>query len=526
MNISEHFKKKPWTRRVNPDMMSRHPFFAEYTVRPGGTSKRAFIELTQDDFLNELSPAAHPINSVYMSRRPIYKPTGEKNEKGEEKWELAGYDELESVALGWQSFIVGKKIAHLATNGFWLSNETKDEEALEILKSWIDSIGIHDAFYEAVYYAERCGDSGIYLYQQGDNIEYTVYNYEDGGHVIYPQKDDEGNDIFYISYMLNGREACDVISTKGMETWVKVNADEKASVSFFDKMRSVFQPGNATRSEDGFELIRKNPAQIGNDIPQFVYFRVPDVSWGPGELSIESLENASSYVANEVKDSAFPVMFVKSEKIINLPPSEVNGKTLGVKGNAETLKNSDAKYLAPPDASNIADIHIKDLKDDIIRSTQTVIIEPEILKQGADSSTSIKILYEPQISWCKNRWIFYVRPVRTMMEIVKRLVGKREKDIQRYGDLRLSIGQDIWIPQNKTEELKQELDQVYARVKSRKAAIEDIGNTHIGDYETILKEWEEELEMKHKYSGANNGDENNSSATPVDNNAAGKSIQE
>ena len=100
--------------------------------------------------------------------------------------------------------------------------------------------------------------------------------------------------------------------------------------------------------------------------------------------------------------------------------------------------------------------------------------------------------------------------------------------------MRISVGQEVWIPQNEAEALKMELDSVYGRIKSRKAAMEDAGNSHKGDYERIQKEWEEELRMKAeepakakaKY-GVDTGSQEDSIANPakVDNNAPGKSIQ-
>ena len=75
-----------------------------------------------------------------------------------------------------------------------------------------------------------------------------------------------------------------------------------------------------------------------------------------------------------------------------------------------------------------------------------------------------------------------------------------------------------------SELVKNECDQVYARIKSREAAMEDLGTAHIDDYETIQKEWEFELSLKQKYSSTQDNTQN-PTITPVDNNAQGKSIQ-
>ena len=125
------------------------------------------------------------------------------------------------------------------------------------------------------------------------------------------------------------------------------------------------------------------------------------------------------------------------------------------------------------------------------------------------------------------------------MELFKRLVGKVEKDPTRYGKMRLSVWERIWLPQNESERVKIEIDQVMARVKSRKAAMQDIGNNFKGDYEQIFEEWKDELrikaeipaEAKAKFSNDttdtdNNVDDEGKAKDTVDNRLTGKTITE
>ena len=521
MNISENFKKVPWKRRVHPDKISL-TYARNYKPLPGGSLEDTYVQLTSSDFLNELSPAAHPINSKYMSTRPIWGPSGKKDKDGKEELVIQGFDELESVALGWQLFISGNKIAHLTGDGvFDLANETLDSKTYDTLLSWMDSCGIRDGAAEAIFYAERCGDSGLLVYQTNDgDIEWEVYAYEKG-HTIYPQKDQDDNDVYYIQYWKDEKEMCDIIRTDSIETWVHANPEEEpAKDAFLNKLIKASQ----TVSDDGWVLVRRKQAQIGSDLNQFTYFRVPDVSWGPVELSIEAHENAASYVANEVKDSAFPILILKSEKIATLPPSKLNAKTIAIKGTSDSLAHSDVKFAAPPDASNIAEVHFKQLNENIIRGSQTAIIEPEILKQGSDSSTSIKILFRPEIEWAKQRWICYNKPIRHLVKVMKRLVGKIEGNIKIFAELKTSVWQEIWIPQNDKELTEIVTSKVYARVLSRKAALNELGSQYKGDYDQINKEWEDELAMKQKYGGKQ--EESNPDSPNIDNNDPGKTIAE
>lgn len=527
MNISEHLKKDYWVRRVTPDNAKMYPPAGSnlgYRQSKTGGFGVGYVNLTQDTFLNEINSSAHEINSKYMSQRPIYK--AEKDEStGKTKYVLDGFDDIETVALAIQEMIVSKKVAHLTGKHFWMSNEGDDEEAFENIRSWQDISGFWDGWTEAVRACERTGDSALYLYQDSNGLNYDVFSFEKGD-TLYPGVDDNGNPVLYRAYSLNGKPAVDVFNVKYRETWVKVDTDEDAGKAWIDKVLRAIRGVNIGEvSEDGYKLISRKDSQVGGDMLQVIYFRVPDIATGPVQDSISKYEKALSYVAEEVKNDAFPILFLKSEKIVNLPPTKINGKTIGVKGTSDSLAHSDAKFLAPPDMSNIADVNLKTLWDNILRGSQSALVEPEVLKQGSDSSTSIRILFAPDVEWCQNRWVFYAKPNRQCIDVFKRLVGKQEGEIQRYGDLRISIGQEIWLPQNDTEELKRQLDMLYARAKSRKAILQDIPDSHKGDLEQIMKEWEEELKMKQEYSASGQQDAN-PNRPAVDNNAAGKSFEQ
>lgn len=545
MKIQEHLKKDYWQRIIAPDSTLRsygHGRLAG-NYRDGflGGDGIKVLNLTQEDFLMEASPAAHAINSRYLSTRPIYECV--KDEHGKEEWKITGYDDLETRALGLQWTIAMKKASHFAANGFWICNETKEEALFETLMSYKDSVGLNTAYLEAVQSCFLTGDAAIYIYQSESGIEYEVFSRLKGD-TLYPEIDENGDEVIYRSYKLKGKNAVDIFKKDSIETWIMTDSDEEKSKSFFKKWRYLGKnDSNATRSEDGYIRIRTKSAQAGN-LNQCIYFRVNDIPSGNVQLSIENFENSLSYVANEVKDSAFPILFLKSKGVTTLPPTELNGKTIGATGDTETLKASDAKFLAPPDASNIANIDLEAEWDNITRTSMSVFIEPEILKSGADSSTTIKILFTPEIQWCQNMWPQFAKPTRRLVEVFKRLVGKVEGQITEFGKLRVSVGLEVYIPQNEKEKVEIETTQVYARIKSRKAAMMDVGNQHIGDYEQIQKEWEEELDIKSRVpakakaeisaefkteptdDGVQEEDDTDPNKPKIDNNDKGKTIAE
>lgn len=521
MNVSDYIntaKKKPWVRLVKDDS-------------PGGTGTK-LQTMTQQDFLNEVCSAAHKINSPIMSRRPIYGPTGEKDKNGKEKWAIVGYDEIETIPISKQWEIISKKISHFAADGFWTASESDDEEAFATLISWADTAGMKTAFIEAMWHAMRTGDSAVYWYQTDDKddpIQYEVYGYEEGS-ILFPRMDFDGKKSLARKYRFNGHEAVDIFTPDKIQTWMQLDAQAD------DYRMFVSQDVTPEKSEDGYTLVRNKDGQAGN-LCQCIYFRFDDIPSGVVQPSIDKLEDAKTYVGEHLKGTAMPILFMKAEKTTSLPPNRLANKAIGVKGTADSLAHADAKYLTPPDASNIADLHIDGLEEDIRDGAMSVKISPDVIKQGSDSSATIKILYSPEVQWCQIHWPEVFKSAKQMMLVFKALVGKVEKDIPRYSEMRISVGQNVWIPQNAAEVLKMELDQVYARVKSRKAAMQDTPNTHKGDYEQIQKEWLEELTMKAeagpkakaKFGDTSDTlgvtDEPKGNPGDVNNQAPGKSIQ-
>lgn len=518
MNISDYInlsKKKPWMRRI-------------YDERPGGGP--AYKIMTQEDFLNEVCSASHKINSPKMSRRPIYGPTGEKDKNGKEKWAVVGYDSVETVPVSKQWEIISKKISHFSADGFWTASESEDEDAFQKIMSWADTAGMKTAFIEAMWYAMRTGDSAVYWYQTDDAddpIQYEVYGYEEGS-TLFPNTDFSGRKTLARKYKFNTHDAVDLFTPDRRETWMML--DEQME----DYRMFVPEGSKPKMSDDGYTLVRSLEGQAGN-LCQCVYFRFKDIPTGPVQPSIEKLEDAKTYVGEHLKGTAMPILFMKAEKTTSLPPNGLANKAVGVKGTADSLAHADAKFLAPPDASNIANLHIDGLEDDIRDGAMSVKISPEVIKQGSDSSATMKILYAPEIQWCQIHWPEVFKSVKQMMLVFKALVGKVEGEVKRYSDLRVSVGQNIFLPQNAAEALKMELDQVYARVKSRKSAMEDLENAHKGDYDRIRREWEEELTMKAeapakakaKYDvDTEEPEEPKDNPANVTNQASGKSIQD
>lgn len=553
--VQELLQKQYWRRRINPDAVDKHtPVGAQYYREPAKSDDDdCYMLLTQEDFCRENDPLAHDINSKYMSLRPIYEVRKKLDDEGNaaldeegkpiNEWHIVDFEPVETVRFGLQKRINTSKAAFMAGNGFWVCHEDKDHELGEKLNSWKDSAGLDTAWQELVKSCYLTGDGAIYQYVHNGQLRYEVFSYLKGD-VLFPDYDENRNPVLARLYTLRGRRAVDIFTTERVQTWIEGDKESEKDMSWFMRFSGWFAKGlkwdSAKTSEDGWRCLADNPTQTPVGINPCTYFRVPDIPSGIANQEIGTLEKACSFVADGVRANSQAPLFVKATDIDNLPRTDSTGKIIGVKGAVEELKAADAKFLTPPNLSDIATIDIANKQRSIRESTMSVDITPEIFRAADPSSAAIKLLFTDTIIWCKNEFVHLYPSLVSLIDVFKALVAKIEGN-GKIATMRTSCGCDFWIPQNDSEVLKRELDQVYARVKSRKSAMADIGNNHVEDYEQIKNEWREELEMKAKIPAEAKAEveektgeptetikveENNPNTPKINNSDKGKSIAE
>ncbi len=507
MNISQHINNKEfWKRRVNPDAPEKHiPINAElYAYPTNEVLGNHYAYYTQEDFMRENEPSSHDINSRFMSMRPVYdvREVEVKNEDGtvtkEPEWFVTEFEPVETVRFGLQKRINTSKAAFMAGNGFWICHEDKDHDIGEKLGSWKDSAGLDLAWQELVQSCYLTGDGAIYTYIYNKQLRFQVFSYLKGD-ILFPDVDENRNSVIYRLYTLRGKRAVDIYSTTRVQTWIEGGKDSEKEENWIARFGGWFAKNlnwkSTKTSEDGWRCIADNAVQTPDGINPCVYWRVPDIPSGIAQEEICKLEKSASMVADEVRSTVQAILFLKATNIESMPQKDSTGKVIGVKGTVDELAAADAKYVSRPNLSDIATIDLNTKEKSIMQSTMSVTISPDIFRASDPSSASIKLMFTDTLIWCKNEFIHLYPGLVELVEVFKHLVAK----IEGNGDIatmRTSCGCDFWIPQNDSEVLQREIDMVSARLKSRKSAMSDAGNSHVEDYEQINKEWEKELEMK------------------------------
>lgn len=521
--ISPLLKKKPWKRLVTPDADVPPPTCAEYydipVSEPDGLR---YQYLTEYDLLNESCEGAHLINSKYMSRRPVYEvqtrtisvPSKDadgnpvlnadgspKTEPKEIKeWVITDYEDIETVRSGLPELIIKQKTSHLAKNGIEIANEGSEHKLFDTFRSWKDISGIDAGWLQSIYGCGKGGDALIYQYVHNGTIEYTIFCTLYGDQ-IFPNKDDKGNDMNVRRYLLNGREAVDIFMDDYIETYVRGEisdeGDEKDGMqSWWSVVKGWFKNISRKKTEDGWERISRTPSQLGRGMCQAVYIRFEDTPIGPAMQNINAWERGASYVSDKVRSMAFSKLFLKTSKIKNLPPLSSGEEVIGVENaDADILKASSAEYLTPPDISNIATINLKNLTDAIMQSTMSIDLQPEILKSGADSSQTLKLLLRREIQWAQVVWP-QVRPsAKKVIDVLKALVAK----IEGNGDftkLKVSVWNTPWMPVDEAAQIDNATKLVYAGILSKENARHELNLQYTDDAKYVREEAEEELYRK------------------------------
>lgn len=511
VNISEHFKKPFWKRRVNADTEVPPPANATFYVDDAlETPGEFFRNMTNADFLNEIEAGAHDINSKYWSMRPVKvveqvldkngKPV--LNEKGEPKTKVhIEFEDMETTRCSLPQRFAIAKASHAAANGFWIGNSSRRyKDIFPNLLDWKDAAGLDAALFEVVLSLTHCCDAALYQYVEGNTITYKVFSYIYDDE-LFEDFDEKRRPRVWRRYSLKGKTACDVISAgkDGYQTWVQDDLDESKSSegmkTWWQRVSSWFRTADKVLSEDGWRRIARSDSQIGENLCQCTYFRVNDIASGCVADEISSWERLASYVAESMKATAFPDKFVKATKIKNLPSASAHGRIFGVEGNVDELKAADMKTIEAGDMSNIATTALKMKMDAIMHGSMSVIIEPEILKSGADSSSALRLMFTSEIQWAQMFWIKIVPQVRYMVEVFKALVAKIEENGD-YTKIRTSVEQRIWVPQNISENVDNTTKLVYAGILSRKDGASEVDLHYPDSEETIAKEQEAELYRK------------------------------
>ena len=504
--------KKPWLR-ICPDgyMQSGTVYNTSLPNAPQDFIKYHIV--SQADFMRELHPSGHAINSdlfypdiwkeeVYEILDENGQPTGKQGKKL--------YKELvPRYAFAFQQIILIKQLVHLCGNDIQfdlnVDDPTEEQEKTfnNIRKGWLKK-DMEIAFYESAKSVKSTGDTAFVGFMNKGTFRWKVLSYLNGD-VLYPHYDSSGElQVFarsYNDYDENGESV-----TEWLEVW-----DEKYMYRFRrngEKRMNIIDVVIRTFGFEGYTLVEKKVH--GFPFVPVAYRRDDNgACWSDSQDSIDGYELSFSQMAQNNQAFGFPIMYLQGE---NIAPTQhdLNGSikvlTMGV--------DDKAGFLDQPSGSESFQRQLEFFYKMIYEQSFTVI--PPELKSGDLPAAALKILYSPAYEKAMTDSQEYQHFLNDMVEIFLYGYGMEMESSVDYTALPMVSWIDPYVHVNNSAVMADLAIGVQNGFVSKQTASKKASfYTDTGEWDKIIKEAKEQQEadllyqIEMKQQTQNNNDEPN-----------------
>lgn len=487
-------------------MLVRKPFFeltpdgymSHFTVRDKVSSKEG-IEMpddtmyrrvkTQEDFLREFYPTAHRIFDKAQY------PDIWKQNPVNKKWYC---QEITRTAFAFQQLIHTKHVLHLTGNDiqFELSNDEHGddcEECQDLLNKFKKGWLMHDMeirFFEAVSAYMKVAECAIVGYFDEKGKFGTRTLSYDNGDTLYPHFDSLTGDLVcfarkYYDYDDDGNK-----KTEWVEAW-----DDKKFYRFKKsvkdgKVKEVIKRIAKVFGIDDYTCVEEK--EHGFQFVPVAYARNDDgPCWHMVQKNIEDYEEAFSYLCENNKAYAFPILKLKGDG----DDIEIQGDNNGAaKVIAIGDPDGDAAFLDGTDASDAFATQLNKSYDLIYELSFTV--KPPELKSGDLPGVAIKLLYSPAVEMAMNDSQKLTPFLSKLVRICKFGIGTEENCMATMTGLEMNYWIEAYIHQNDSEQTTNLATAVQNGFLSKQTASER--NTKYSkndEFERILREKKEEQQQ-------------------------------
>ena len=210
--------------------------------------------------------------------------------------------------------------------------------------------------------------------------------------------------------------------------------------------------------------------------------------WSVVQKNIEDYEEAFSYLCENNKAYAFPIMKLKGDGDDITVVGDTNGsaKTIQI-----TDTNGDADFINGTDASDAFATQLNKSYDLIYELSFTV--KPPELKSGDLPGVAIKLLYSPAIEVAENDAKKMHPFLDQLVRISKYGIGVEENCMATMTGLPIHAWVEIYVHQNKSEIITNLATAVQNNFLSKQTASERCPDFPVNDeYDRIMREKKEE----------------------------------
>lgn len=441
---------------------------------------------TQKDILREFYPTAHKIFD-----KTLYPDIWRKNPE-DGKWYV---QEIQRTAFAFQQVIYTKHTLTLTGNDiqFELAGDPeikRQEEYVKLLAKFKKGWYMHDMeirHYEAVSAYMKVAEAAVVGFFDKEKEFGTRTLSFDRGDTLYPQFDPLTGELVvfarkYYDFDEQGNEKIEWV-----EVWddtkfyrFKKSINEGVVKETVKKIARIFGIDNYTCVEEkphGFPFIPV--AYVRND---------DGPCWAAVQRNIEDYEEAFSYLCENNKAYAFPIMKLKGDGDDINVIGDTNGaaKTIQI-----TDTDGDADFINGTDASNAFATQLNKSYDLIYELSFTV--KPPELKSGDLPGVAIKLLFSPAIEVAENDAKKMHPFLDQLVRICKYGIGMEENCMATMTGLPIHAWVETYVHQNKTELITNLATAVQNGFLSKQTASERCPDFPVNnEFDRILREKKEE----------------------------------
>lgn len=363
--------KKAFLRTVPSCLLTEsgkdYPIVGAGAIAEDSSDPLRYQMLTQRDFVRELDPSSHRINSLKFYANPM------RIDENTRKI----YQKIKSrTAVPFQNEILVQRTATLTGNSINLKlanarNATKDMQSyLDTFREGWEIKDLETMFYQCVWTEGSTGDCAVCFYMDKGRIYWRTFGY-DKGDTLYPHYDGKTGKLalFGRKYHQFDFDGNDIVY---LDVWDNTN---------YTRYRWDTEDGK------GEWVVDIEPAPHNFPRIPIAYDNYGDTFWGKSQSLIDAYEYSISQFCENNAAYALRILYAFGAEM------DMEGSLDGTPTQINSL-STDAKvgYLEPADASASFEKQLDIVEKQIYKASSTVKT-PEI-KSGADmSSLTVKMLY-------------------------------------------------------------------------------------------------------------------------------------
>lgn len=485
MTPSQILVKKPFVRLMPSECLTQNgPGYAVGASldEPGhDIDPVRYMRFPQSEFLRELDPHAHKINSLSYYPNPFT-----KDEAGHV------YQKVKArVSLALQEYILGQRVIMLTGNSTVHSILNHDagrweQDMLELFQEGWTELNIECAIKDEIEADFSVGDAAICFWMDGGHGGWTLISYTKGD-TLYPHYDPRTGKLalFGRRYSMrdeDGKEVTEYLDVWDRVSYMRYKMDKKGLKGSVAKVKKAV-------GMTGW-IVDQPPVPHGFPFIPIAYDRYGMPCWAYSQDSIDKLEMSLSQLMQNNTAYALRILFAFGADMEVLASPD---------GTPQQIHSTDPQakigFLEPADSSGSFDVQLKWLKDNVYRSS--FVIERQEIKSGTDIATvTAQLMYADAYYKAQLDAMHFQPFIDTVVECVKYIWGIESGRTSDFARFRVKAELYPFVFLSDTERVSniQQLHAAGALSKQTAAKLgHEMGYGTINEYDKVRQEEHDDL---------------------------------